>query len=333
MNSLFAFFAQLSDKISPEIIANIAIVGVGIGAALLFYVIFFPLFGKKKTPNPDTEDEADPGLFGKLTPALAGVLPEGEKETQEFNVLLKQAGFYKSSTRNSIYALRLLLLLTPIFLGLYLGVLIPDQMIHYLMIGLFLGVSLAIIPRLYVYFHRRKRLAQIRMGLADTIDMFGMCASGGMTTSESLEHVADQMVEYPELTRELRILRRQAEVGSLEMAAADMVQRINIPEIRHFATLLIRGSQLGTQMTGSLNEQADHLRTMRRHMALAQANKTPTKLVFPLMFCFAPAALILLLSPALMEVQDFMSSGTMNTENMVDAINSTSQETPTIKMD
>ena len=171
-------------------------------------------------------------------------------------------------------------------------------------------------------------MEEIRRGLADTIDMFGMCASGGMTTSESLEHVSQQLNEYPELARELRILRRQAEVGSLESAAADLVQRVNIREMRQFANLLLRGSKLGHQMAGTLNEQADHIRVTRRHLATAQANKTPTKLVFPLMFCFAPAALILLLAPAMMDVADFMDSqgGDISVSAITDAMNTIEPE-------
>ena len=45
-------------------------------------------------------------------------------------------------------------------------------------------------------------------------------------------------------------------------------------------------------------EQADHLRTARRQAATTAANKTPVKLVFPILFCMAPAALLLLLGLA-----------------------------------
>ncbi|MDO4569458.1 MAG: type II secretion system F family protein [Planctomycetia bacterium] len=290
--------------------ATIIAIVAGLGAALAVFFVFYFLIRKPKSASRTEDDEFldDPGLFGPLTPGLANVLPEGEQENKDFRRLLRQAGFYRPSARDSIYALRMFLLLMPLFLGMYMGALAPEKMFNYTLGGLFVGVALSIIPRLYIYYVRNARIARIRAGLADTIDMFGMCASGGMTTSESLEHVAEQLTEYPDLTQELRILRRQAEVGSLEQACADLVERVNIPEIRQFSYLILRGARLGNQMTQTLNEQADHIRAMRRHYALAQANKTPTKLVFPIMFCFAPAALILLLSPSLMEVYDFMIS-------------------------
>jgi len=280
----------------------------GLGATLVVFSVLFLLLRKPRQNSEDDSFVEENGIFGRLTPGLANVIPEDEKENREFRQLLRQAGFYSFSARNSIYAARLVLFLLPLFVGLYAGVLFPDLMSRYACLGLFIGTTLSIVPRLYVYWVRKNRVEHIRRGIADTMDMFGMCASGGMTMNESLEHISDQLNEYPELTQELRILRRQIELGSLEQAIKDLMERVNIPEMRQFSYLLLRSSQLGNQTNTALNEQADHLRAMRRHHAMAQANKTPTKLVFPLMFCFAPGALILMLAPSLMTIYDFMAS-------------------------
>lgn len=304
MNAAPFLLSQLESQ-DPMIL--FVMIAVGMATALVFFVIFSFL---TRRPTKDEEELflEDDGIFGRLTPGLANVLPESEKENQDFRLLLRQAGFYSFSARNSIYAMRLVLFLLPLFAGLYFGVLFPDSMLEYAGIGIFVGALLSIIPRLYVYWVRKNRIEKIRSGIADTMDMFGMCASGGMTMNESLKHIADQMSEYPELSQELRILRCQIDLGSLDQACTDLMQRVNIPEMRQFCYLLMRSSRLGNQTNSTLLEQADHLRAMRRHHALAQANKTPTKLVFPLMFCFAPAALILLLSPSLMTIYDFMVS-------------------------
>lgn len=296
----------------------------GAGVAVLAFLVLSLLFPRSKQKSEDDEFVEENGIFGSLTPGLANVIPENEKENREFRQLLRQAGFYSFSARNSIYAARLVLFLLPIFIGMYMGVLFPDLMLQYTCIGLFVGTGLSIIPRLYVYWVRKKRIEHIRAGIPDTMDMFAMCASGGMTMNESLEHIADQIYEYPELSQELCILRRQIELGSLEQAIKDLMERVNIPEMRQFSYLLLRSSQLGNQSNTALIEQADHLRAMRRHHAMAQANKTPTKLVFPLMFCFAPGALILMLSPSLMTIYDFMSSKTIQPNAIQNAIEANS---------
>jgi hypothetical protein len=55
-----------------------------------------------------------------------------------------------------------------------------------------------------------------------------------------------------------------------------------------------------------LLDQADHFRSARRQLATMQANKTPVILTLPLMFCFAPAVLILLMSPTILQLTEFL---------------------------
>ncbi len=106
------------------------------------------------------------------------------------------------------------------------------------------------------------------------------------------------------------LLKRQSELGSLSRALADFAKRVDLPETDQLAALLLRGNHLGTELVGSLALQAEHLRVARRQSATIQANKTPIKLIFPIMFCFAPAALILLTAPAVMQLRDFLTGRT-----------------------
>ena len=69
-----------------------------------------------------------------------------------------------------------------------------------------------------------------------------------------------------------------------------------------------------------------------------QANRTPVFLTFPLMFCFAPAVLILLMSPSFMQLSEFLSpSNTRNplannesisTDRIVETLESLDQSIP-----
>ncbi len=257
-------------------------------------------------PVLEDPESADEGAFGALTPALAAQLPESAKESRDFRSLLRQAGIYHPAARNTIYALRFLFLVTPLIIaGICVNLADPEWTWPILGVGLLTAAVLSILPRMYVLLRRKSRVHQIRSGLADTVDMLSMCISGGLNLGESLEHVADQNKAYPALAEELRILKRQMEVGSLNLALADLNQRVEIPEIRQLSALLSRGSRLGTRLAGTLNEQADQLRKSLRLAATTRANKTPVKLVFPILFCLAPAALIVLTAPALLELRNF----------------------------
>jgi tight adherence protein C len=265
----------------------------------------------KMPPVVDPEME-DAGAFGALTPALAAQIPESARETRDFQLLLRQAGLHHPSARYTIYAFRFLFLITPILIaGLCAVVADRSWTVPILVAGGFAGAVLSIIPRMYVFLRRRKRYEEIRSGLADTIDMLGMCLTGGLSLTDSLDHVAGQMGAYPALAEELRTVKRQAEVGSLKLALEDLTQRVDLPEIRQLCAVLARGTQLGSQLAGSLSEHADHLRVALRQSALARANKAPVKLVLPILFCLAPAALIILTAPAFLELREFFDPSVM----------------------
>ena len=256
---------------------------------------------------------ASGGVFGAWTEALAAQIPESEKERKEFAALLKQAGLYSRTARSSVYAYRFLLLAFPLLCAGILAVAAPPAQAWKIMGGgIVVAMVLSIVPRLYVWQRRRTRLTQINGGLADMLDMLSMCLGGGMSISASLDHVAKNLGSYPALAEELHIMRRQSDVGSLRIALADWANRIDTPEVRQVATLLTRGDALGTSLSGSLLDQADHFRTARKQLATLQANRMPVLLTFPLMFCFAPAVLIILMSPAFLQIAEFINPDNPN---------------------
>ncbi len=263
--------------------------------------------------DPETDDT---GAFGALTPALAAQIPESAKEKRDFQLLLRQAGLHRPSVRYTIYAFRFLFLVTPLIIAGICAVIAPQAWtLPILATGGLTGAVLSIIPRMYVFLKRRKRYEEIRSGLADTIDMLGMCLTGGLSLLDSLEHVAEQMGAYPALAEELRTVRRQAEVGSLKLALDDLTRRVDLPEVRQLCAVLSRGTQLGSQLASSLSEHADHLRVALKQAALARANKAPVKLVLPILFCLAPAALIVLTAPAFLELKQFFDPSVMKSTN------------------
>jgi tight adherence protein C len=277
------------------------------------------------------------GVFGAWTDALASQIPESDKERKEFGAVLKQAGMYSPTARASVYAYRFLLLVFPLLCAGILSISAPANQTWKIMgLGAIASAVLSIIPRLYVWYCRRVRLAQINGGLADMLDMLSMCLGGGMSINASLEHVAKNLMSYPALSDELHIMRRQTEVGSLRMALADWASRIDTPEVRQVATLLTRGDSLGTSLSGSLLDQADHFRTARKQIATLQANRMPVFLTFPLLFCFAPAVLIILMSPALLQISEFLNpenpnnplvnNETISTQNIANSLNNLNQD-------
>jgi tight adherence protein C len=314
-------------------------IAIACGTLVLLVVVrmLFKRRGTAVEATTDTRRDTGGGVFGPLTEALAAQIPESAKEHKEFGAMLKQAGMYSRTARASVYAYRFLLLAFPLFCAGILILFSPQEHFWPILIGgAVIAAVLSIIPRLYIWFRRRARLAEIHGGLADMLDMLSMCLSGGMSISASLDHVSKNLSGAPALSEELQILKRQTEVGSLRMALADWAGRIDTPEVRQVATLLSRGDQLGTSMSGSLLDQADHFRTARKQLATLQANRMPVFLTFPLLFCFAPAVLIILMSPSMMQLSDFLNpenpdnpltnNETISTARVAEAIGNLNQD-------
>ena len=295
------------------------VVWLALACACGIFVIVIRMLLKRRQPAGDAarsaaaDRRASGGVFGAWTEAFASQIPEGEKERKEFGAILKQAGMYSPTARASVYAYRFLLLVFPLVCAGIIAVSSPARDTWKIVgLGAIAAAILSIIPRLYVWYCRRVRLAQINGGLADMLDMLSMCLGGGMSISASLDHVAKNLTSYPALGEELQIMKRQAEVGSLRMALADWANRVDTPEVRQVSTLLARGDALGTSLSGSLLDQADHFRTARKQLATLEANRMPVFLTFPLLFCFAPAVLIILMSPAFLQIGEFLNPNNPN---------------------
>lgn len=339
---------QLADLGAPAWL-NQPSAWIGIVCGVVALIVVLRMLFKRSGASAQAPARADRdtggGVFGPLTEALAGQIPESEKEHKEFGAMLKQAGMYSRTARASVYAYRFLLMAFPLFCAGLLAVFSPREQTWRILIGgAIIAATLSIIPRLYVWYCRRVRLAEINGGLADMLDMLSMCLSGGMSISASLDHVAKNLGGFPALSEELQILRRQSDVGSLRIALADLATRMDTPEIRQVATLLSRGDQLGTSMSGSLLDQADHFRTARKQLATLQANRMPVFLTFPLLFCFAPAVLIILMSPSMMQLSDFLNpenpadnplanNQTLGAAALSESISSLNQEIRTLPQD
>ena len=306
--------SQIENMLSPYESLVLALIFASVALAIY-------LLGRSFTLRPPREDarlkqisddspyngEPEAGVFGAWSPALAAQLPESETEQKEFRQLLRQAGIYQPRASETIYALRFVLLVAPLLVAGVLAVLLDRTYSMRIMVtGAVVAAALMIVPRLYVVVRRRRHIQKIRNGLADVIDMLGMCVSGGLPLSAGLEQVARRMTAYPECANELLLLKRQAELGGIKLALEDFMRRVHLPEASQLAGLLMRNTSLGTELVGSLTQQADHLRLARRQAALTEANKTPVKMIFPIMFCFAPAVLILLTAPAVMQLQEFL---------------------------
>jgi len=265
---------------------------------------------KVDVENLPTIDKSD-YVFGSATPVFAQLLPESDQRRDELKRELVTAGYYQPHAWQNLAAIRYVAIMGSIlFFGLLL--LIAPPRFEIVVAGMLIVAALFgwALPRLYVKSKAADRKSEIDRGLPDMLDMLNMCVSQGLTVPDSLERVSRELQPvYPALAKELAIVSDQARIGTLEHALRNFADRLDIPEVHSFTSLLIQTERMGTSVSAALIDYSDNMRESLRQTADTKANQASFKLLFPTVLCLMPAVYLILLGPAIIEFANFFRPG------------------------
>lgn len=295
---------------------NILTVAAFLGFVATVFVVRALVLGWRGTFDAQLAGEMGAGytptdpVFGDLTEPLAAQLPSLGATDDSITHDLRRAGYYKDSARSEFLALRNLLSISVVVLTAVVAVMVGperrDLLAKILIWGFALAAFAYVSPWLFLKQQVRSRTDRIQRALPDAFDMLSMCLSGGLSVNDSLHQVSRELyIAHPDLAIEFEIVRRHAEMASLGGAFQHFAKRIDIPETAALMALIQQTERLGSNVIQAVREFADDIRTRQRQNADERANKAGIKLLFPLVFCLAPAALIILWGPALLELRNF----------------------------
>lgn len=153
----------------------------------------------------------------------------------------------------------------------------------------------------------RIRLEQIDREVPELVDLLVTTVEAGVAFGAGLQ-LASRSIEGP-LGQELRLVLREQSLGlTPEEALRNLSLRVDSPSTRAFTQALVQGEALGVSIGQILRDLAIDMRKRRRHAAEERAQKTPTKILFPLVALILPALFIVTLGPAVMEATRFFAS-------------------------
>jgi len=96
---------------------------------------------------------------------------------------------------------------------------------------------------------------------------------------------------------------REIQLGKVRRDALKaMADRLDIAEMTSFVAAIIQSEQLGVSMAKILRIQADQMRMKRRQRAEEEAHKAPVKMVLPMALLMFPTILIIVLTPAALQI-------------------------------
>jgi tight adherence protein C len=152
------------------------------------------------------------------------------------------------------------------------------------------------LPDILAYNAGQKRQEELRLGLADALDMLTVCIEAGQGFDAAIMQVA-RALKGPVAGEFARVLQ-EIQIGKPRgNAFSSLAERTSVPEIKTFVTALVQADRLGLPIGKVLREQANQMRLICRQRAEEKAQKVPIKILFPMLLCIFPALFIIVIGP------------------------------------
>ncbi len=166
-------------------------------------------------------------------------------------------------------------------------------------------------PNIYLANRIAKRRTSIMQAFPDALDLLLICVEAGMSIEAAIQKVSQEIGGSSiDLAEELTLL--SAELSYLpdrRMAYEGLAMRTNHPGVKSVATAMTQAETYGTPLGSALRTMAKENRDMRLSAAEKKAAALPAKLTVPMILFFLPVLFIVILTPAIISIQDTMAKG------------------------
>lgn len=164
------------------------------------------------------------------------------------------------------------------------------------------------LPDLLLMNAGQKRQEELRLGLADALDMLTVCVEAGQGFDAALMQVAKSTTgpiagEFARVLSEIQIGKSRGE------AFSSLAKRTTVAEAKTFVSALVQADRLGLPIGAVLREQSNQMRLVRRQRAEEKAQKVPVKILFPMLLFIFPALFIVIIGPGAIRIVDTFSGG------------------------
>jgi tight adherence protein C len=259
-------------------------------------------YGKMEMPSGTPHE----GLRERVVAPLSDVLskwalkvnPRSSKDSVGRRLMAAGVGYRISPT--GYLALKALLALVGMFVGSMLG---ASRGLSGIVLGALMAGALGFLgPDYGLTLKARARKEKVRADLPDALDLLAVSVEAGLGFDASLAKLGEYM-EGP-LAEEFGLTLSEMRIGeSRSEALKRMSERVDAPELSAFTRAIIQADQLGTTLGRILRVQAADARLRRQAAAEERAMKAPIKMLFPTVLFIFPAMFLVILGPAILNVQ------------------------------
>jgi tight adherence protein C len=171
--------------------------------------------------------------------------------------------------------------------------------------GIAFGVFGFFLPDLLLLNKAQHRSEQIEKALPDSIDLLTISVESGLAFDAALAQVARNS-DGP-LAEEFTRVLKEIQIGSSRSQALKALsERTDVEDLRIFLNSMVQAEKLGIPIADVLRVQASEMRIKRSQRTEEKAMQLPVKIIFPLLLCIMPAMFIVILGPAVINIQQVL---------------------------
>jgi tight adherence protein C len=153
------------------------------------------------------------------------------------------------------------------------------------------------------------RQKEIRRALPDTLDLLTISVEAGLSLNAAIQQVVRNVPGA--LSMELARMLQEIQLGVTRQDAFKALgERTDVEELNGFVLAMIQADIFGVSVANVLRTQSADLRIKRRQRAQEEAQKTPVKIVFPLVLCILPSLFVVVAGPGVIRImQSLLHTG------------------------
>jgi len=148
------------------------------------------------------------------------------------------------------------------------------------------------------------RREAISRALPGAVDLMTTCIDAGLSPEHAIGRVARELeLSAPTLAEEFIITSNEFEAGvSLPDALRRLARRVGLDDLSALCGVIAQAHGLGAPIGETLREYAHSSRRKRMSMLEERAGKLAAQLTIPLAICLLPAAMAVMMGPAIIQL-------------------------------
>lgn len=267
---------------------------------------------RRLSPSPDLpelsierKDQLAALMARGLSPLAKLAAPQGGN-LSEISRKLVHAGYRSPFAVQVFLGAKVILALAFVAVALWVNAVRLEPIPLMPLWGVALATAGLFLPNVWLATRARERQRVIDEGLPDALDLLVTCVEAGLGLDAALQRVAGEIaLARPILAEELALTFLEVKAGAKRTDAfRALANRTGVQDLKTLAATLIQTDMFGTSVAKALRIQAEGMRVRRMQNAEERAAVLSVKMTFPLVLCFLPSLLAVILGPVWINISE-----------------------------